>query len=187
MKKLILVLTLASLSLSSTVNAQSWLDSLKSLVGLGESTEQEAPSEQKAPSISAMVSEVTQSLGVKKNQAEGGLGAIFNYAKNNISADQFTQLSTSLPGVAGLIDKMPAVSNAVSSTGISDLAGLMDKAAEYSDSIKALNDVKKQFDALGLKPEMIAEFAATAKQYLDTEQGQQAKDILGQGLAHLLN
>ena len=49
-----------------------------------------------------------------------------------------------------------------------------------------LNDVKKQFEALGLNSEMISNFIASAQSYLDTEQGQQAKKMLTEGLGKLL-
>ena len=53
--------------------------------------------------------------------------------------------------------------------------------------VKSINEIKKQFEALGLKPEMITAFISQAKSYLDTEQGQQAKDLLMQGLSAFSN
>lgn len=184
MKKSIILLTLTSLSLSSHAQEQSWLDKLKSLVGIEVSQEQKAENiEQQMPNIGDMVSQVTHSLGVNKTQAEGGLASIFNYVKGNISGQQFSQLSQALPGVGNLLNAVPDISQLSNTQG---LGGLLDKAAQYSDSVKALNDVKKQFEALGLKPEMISDFADQAQKYLDTEQGQQAKGLLSQGLTKLL-
>jgi hypothetical protein len=176
MKKLSILLTIAALSFQPQVHAEGWLDSLKSMIGMGE----EAPA---APNISDMVSSVTDSLGVTESQATGGLGSLFNYAKDNISAEQFGQLSSALPGVGDLLKSAPDVSNIASEGG---LGGLLDKAADYSDSLKAINDVKKQFGALGLDPEMITQFIGKAKEYLDTEEGKQAKELLSKGLGNLL-
>ena len=78
---------------------------------------------------------------------------------------------------------MPDVSKLSSAGG---LGGLLDKAAEYSDSLKSINDVKKQFEALGLKPEMISSFVSSAQGYLDSEEGQSAKKVLTDGLGKLL-
>jgi len=113
------------------------------------------------------------------------MGAIFNYVKDNVSTEQFSTLANSVPGVEGLVSQMPDLSklNSGSSEG---LGGLLDKASQYSDSLKSINDVKKQFEALGLKPEMISNFISTAQSYLDTEQGQQAKQVLTDGLGKLL-
>lgn len=186
MKKLIVLLTISTLSTSALAEETSWFDSLKSLVGLGETTEQtiEAPAATKQ-NTDGLVDMLTSSLDVNADQAAGGMGAIFNFVKDNVSADQFSTLAKSVPGVEGLVDQMPDLSqlNSGSSEG---LGGLLDKASEYSDSLKSVNDIKKQFEALGLKPEMITNFIATAKSYLDTEQGQQAKQVLTDGLGKFL-
>ena len=80
---------------------------------------------------------------------------------------------------------MPDLSK-LSSGSSEGLGGLLDKASEYSDSLKAINAVTKQFEALGLKPEMISSFISSAQSYLNTEQGQAAKKLLTDGLGKLL-
>lgn len=184
MKKLIVLLTISTLSSSVLAEETSWLDSLKNLVGLGDAKEQTVEANASAmPSTDGLVDMLAGSLDVNSAQASGGMGAIFNYVKNNVSAEQFSQLAKSLPGAEGLIGQMPDISKLSSGEG---LGGLLDKAAEYNESLKAVNDVKKQFEALGLKPEMISSFVSSAQSYLDTEQGQQAKQVLTDGLGKLL-
>lgn len=186
MKKLIVLLTISTLSSSAIAQETSWFDSLKNLVGLGENQEKIIEVEKPAvPNTDGLVNMLTGSLDVNADQASGGMGAIFNYVKNNISSEQFKQLANSVPGVEGLMDQMPDISklNSASSEGF---GGLLEKASQYSDSLKSMNDVKKQFEALGLQPEMIGNFISTAQSYLDTEQGQQAKKILTDGLGKLL-
>ena len=186
MKKLIVLLTISALSTSAFAQETSWLDSLKNLVGLGDDTEQmvAAPT---MPNTDGLVDMLTSSLDVNADQASGGMGAIFNYVKNNVSVEQFSQLAKSIPGVEGLMGQMPDISKLDSSSDASaGLGGLLEKASQYSDSLKSINDVKKQFEALGLKPEMISDFISTAQSYLDTEQGQQAKQVLNDGLGKFL-
>ena len=186
MKKLIVLLTLTTLSVSALAQEASWLDRIKSFVGLGDDTEQTVASNASAmPSTDGLVGMLTSSLGVNSAQASGGMGAIFNYVKNNVSTEQFSQLAKSVPGVEGLVGQMPDISK-LDSGSSEGLGGLLDKASNYSDSLKSINDVKKQFEALGLKPEMISSFVSTAQSYLDTEQGQQAKQLLTNGLGKLL-
>ncbi|MCI2282800.1 DUF2780 domain-containing protein [Colwellia sp. MSW7] len=180
MKKLILLLTVTTLSSSAMAAETIWLDSLKNLVGLGETQEQSAVEKL---SSDGLVNMLTSGLGVNTEQASGGMGSLLNYVKNNVTSDQFSQLASSVPGVEGLVGQMPDLSKLGSSEG---LGGLLDKASEYSDSLKSINDVKRQFEALGLKPEMITSFIASAQRYLDTEEGQQAKQVLTEGLAKLL-
>ncbi len=185
MKKSILLLTIASLSTPVIAQEASWLDKLKNLVGLGEDKTQvtEQPTATGMPNTDEMTSILSSSLSINSEQATGGLGAIFNYVKNNVSTEQFNQLGQSLPGIDGLINQMPDINSLSSAEGI---GGLLDKASEYSDSLKAVNDVKKQFEALGLKPEMITSFISSAKAYLDTEQGQKAKAVLAEGVGALI-
>ena len=188
MKKLIVLLTISALSTSAFAQETSWLDSLKNLVGLGDDTEQmvAAPT---MPNTDGLVDMLTSSLDVNADQASAGMGAIFNYVKNNVSVEQFSQLAKSIPGVEGLMGQMPDISKLDSASDASasaGLGGLLEKASQYSDSLKSINDVKKQFEALGLKPEMISGFISTAQSYLDTEQGQQAKQVLNDGLGKLL-
>lgn len=183
MKKLILILTLSTLSsagLSSSAMAAetSWLDSLKGFVGMGDTQEKMAQLD-----TAGLVNMLTSKLDVNTEQAAGGMGAILNYVKNNVSNEQFRQLAKSLPGVEGLVGQMPDISKLGTSEG---LGGLLDKASEYSESLKSINDVKKQFEALGLEPDMITNFIASAQKYLDTEEGQQAKKVLTEGLVKLL-
>lgn len=186
MKKLIVLLTISTLSSSAIAQETSWFESLKNLVGLGNTPEKSVAVNTPAKQGTAgLVDMLTSSLGVNAGQASGGMGAIFNYVKDNVSTEQFSKLANSVPGIEGLVSQMPDISklNSGSSEG---LGGLLEQASQYSDSLKSINNVKKQFDALGLKPEMISNFISTAQSYLDTEQGQQAKQVLTDGLGKLL-
>lgn len=187
MKKRIIALTIATLSSPVYAEETSWLDSLKSFIGLGESNSSEKVAESGAEagvSAQAMIAAVASSLNVNQQQAEGGLASLFNFAKGNISSEQFGQLSSALPGVSDLLNQVPDINQLKSAKGI---GGLLDKASEYSESVKAINDVKKQFEALGLTPEMIDDYVGAAQSYLDTEQGQQAKQLFTEGLGKLLS
>ncbi len=172
------------MAMSQPLYAQSWLDSVKGFFGLGEEQTEEAETAGNLLSSSGLVKQLTDSLGITESQAKGGLGSIFNYAKNNLSGGEFSQITSALPGLEGLLSSMPDISNLSSGEGIS---GLLDKAANYSETAKAINDLNKQFEALGLTPEQIAGFVSSINQYLDTPQGQQAKQMLTNGLGQLLS
>lgn len=184
MKKLVVLLTLSTLATATFAQETSLLNRLKSAVSSEKVTEQN--SEQSMLNTNALVESLTKSLNVDTAQASGGLGAIFNYVKNNVSSEQFSQLSKSLPGVGDLLKKMPNIEQPKKKESSGGLGGLLSKAAEYNDSLKAVNDVKNQFGALGLNPEMISSFVNSAKTYLNTEEGKQAKQILTDGLGKLL-
>lgn len=180
-----LILALFAIALSTQAQA-GWLDAL---FGNSEETAQEvtesAPKSAAAQTLDAlaMVPMLTDSLGVTEQQAQGGLGSLFNFAKGNLSQSQFGELATALPGVDQLLGAVPAVSEATSSN--EGLSGLLNTAAQYSDSLKGINQVSQQFQALGLDPQMIMQYMQVAQQYLNTPQGQQAKQLLMDGLAGL--
>jgi hypothetical protein len=157
------MLLLVMLSFTSTAMAQeSWWDSLLNAVGLGEET-----TEQVGPSVDGLLESVTSNLGVTKEQAQGGIAALVNYAKQNVSEEQFAALSAQIPGLDSVMEYLPEI-KAASEGG---LGGLMDKAAQY-----------KQFESLGLNTGMIKDYASQAKAYLDTPEGQEAKTLLTDGL-----
>ncbi len=145
-----------------------------------------ATSSQAATSVSAldMIPLLTSSLGIDKNQAEGGLGSLFGYAKEQLSSDESSQLSSALPGLDSLVGMAPKIET--TNEQQSGIGGLLSTAAQYNDSLKSIDQVNQQFQALGLKPEMISQFANTAMQYLNSPQGQQAGALLKQGLSTLL-
>lgn len=187
MKLKYVAVVIASLAVAPQSQAAGWLDSIKGFLGMEVSANADTAKDMEAekasmPNISDMVASVANKLGVSDSQATGGLASIFNYAKNNLSVEQFSGLTESLPGLSGLLNSVPDVESKESSGG---LGGLMDKAANYNDSLKTLNDVKKQFEALGLKPEMIMDYVNAAKTYLDTEEGKKIKETLMQGLSKL--
>lgn len=170
-----LLIVASALAFAPQSYAEGWLDSIKSMFGMAEET----PA---MPNVADMISSVSESVGIDKSQSEGSLASIFNYAKENVSAEQFSALTSSLPGLDSLMDEVPDVSEVSSEGG---LGGLMDKAANYSETLKAVNDLKKQFEALGLKPEHITQVVESAKAYLNTEEGQKIKEQLMQGLNKL--
>jgi hypothetical protein len=177
MKASYLLIVVSALVFSPQSHAEGWFDSIKSMFGMEMETATAA-----MPNVTDMISSVSESVGIDKYQAEGSLASIFNYAKENISAEQFSGLSNSLPGLDSLMGAVPDISKINSEGG---LAGLMDKAANYNDSLKAVNELKKQFEALGLKPEIIMQVINSAKAYLDTDEGQKIKQQLMQALSTL--
>ena len=172
MKLSYLLIVVSAFAFSPPSHAEGWLDSIKSMFGI----QAETPA---IPNITDMISSVSESVGIDESQAKGSLASVFNYAKENISAEQFSGLSGSLPGLDSLLGAVPDISGMSPEGG---LGGLMDKAANYNTSLKAVNDLKKQFEALGLSPEMIMQVVNGAKAYLHTDKGQKIKEQLMKGL-----
>ena len=62
---------------------------------------------------SKLIGSLVDTLGVTEDQATGGSGAVFREAKNNMSADDYTQLLKDVPGIDSLIAGAPEVGHAV--------------------------------------------------------------------------
>lgn len=153
---------------------QSWWNKVLNVVGLGEET----TVQDQGPNIDGLLSSVTSNLGVTNEQAKGGMAALVSYAKQNVSDEQFAMLTSKVPGLDSIMQYVPVVKEAASG----GLGGLMDKAASYNETLGQLNQLNKQFESLGLDTNMIKGYAQQASQYLDTPQGQEAKQLLADSL-----
>ncbi|XOV77417.1 MAG: DUF2780 domain-containing protein [Aestuariibacter sp.] len=171
MRKLLLIVGLTMIS-AQTYAQESWLDTLKSMLGLGEET----VTQNENLSLNGLTKQVAEKLGVTEQQATGGLAALMNYAKNAADSEQFQSITQSLPGMDALLAAVPKVSTPTGQIG--GLDSLLSKAAEYSETLKGLNDLKMQFEAIGLDPQIIPQYIAQINEYLDTPEGQQAKTLL---------
>lgn len=191
MKKLSTLIVLFLFSLNSTY-AQSTNDLFDTAQGILTTDKSkdtlstvQADSSDKTPSAFGILSKITESLNVTDSQAEGGLGSLFEYAKSNLSGNDFNQLASLIPGINTLINEAPEISgNNKESSGF---GSLLNKAAEYSSTVSAANDLNKQFESLGLSTEMIIKFANTTLTYLDTEEGQQARQLLQNAFSSLIS
>nr|WP_136251785.1 DUF2780 domain-containing protein [Ningiella ruwaisensis] len=177
--KYLVVLCLSLLSMEAFAQ-QSMLDNLMGNKAKAES--QETQTDAVGPSITGLLGSLTGSLDITGDQAQGGLASIMNYAKDNLSADDFSKVAEQLPGTKSLLDHVPDVSNASGSGG---LGGLLGQASQLSDTFGGAALLTQQFESLGLNPDMVMGFVQQISSYLDTPQGQQTKDLLMQGLSGL--
>jgi hypothetical protein len=120
-----------------------------------------APTPQAAGLLSAL-----SSLNVTPEQAIGGTGAMLGLAKNQLGANDYSQLTNQVPG----LDQLSG-SNALGSLG--GLSGLLSGSPGKStgldsalDNVKNTNDLNNAFTALGMDSGMIGQFAPILLQYL---------------------
>jgi hypothetical protein len=123
---------------------------------------------------SKLIGSLTDLLGVNKEQATGGAGAVFREAKNNMSAGDYSQLLSAIPGIDSLIQAAPQVS------------GLAGKATSLfggsSGSIQGLSALTDSFAKLGLSPEMVNKYVDVVLDFVQSEAGQQAMTMLKSAL-----
>ena len=123
---------------------------------------------------SKLIGSLTDLLGVTREQATGGAGAVFREAKNNMSTADYSQLISSIPGIDGLIQSAPQVS------------GLAGKATSLfgssSDSVQGLSALTDSFAKLGLSPEMVNKYVDVILDFVQSEAGQQTMSMLKSAL-----
>ena len=123
---------------------------------------------------SKLIGQLVDLLGVTQSQAEGGAGAVFKEAKNNMSAGDYSQLLSAVPGIDSLIKAAP------------EGGGLAGKASSLfgssSDSVKGMVVLTDSFSKLGLSPDMVGKYTDVILDFVQSEAGQQTMTLLKNAL-----
>lgn len=120
---------------------------------------------------SGLITTLVDELGVTEEQAEGGTGALFRYAKDKLDDEKYGKITEALPQVTSWIKKAPEADS---------LSGMLGNALGGSSKelgyMAALTPV---FKKLGLNEEMIAKYLPIVMAYVKTKGGDALKGYLG--------
>ncbi len=104
-------------------------------------------------------------LGVKPEQAAGGIGAMLSLAKNQLTSSDYSQLAEQVPGVNKL-------AGAGALGQLSQLGGLLGKSSGVSETatsavsnVANTDQLNAAFSALGMQDGMVAKFAPVLLDY----------------------
>ena len=120
-----------------------------------------------------LVGLLTKNLGVTDQQAEGGAGAIFNSAAQQMSAEDFTTISDALPEVDSLMAAAPAAD-----TGSGTLGGLSSMLSKGGGGMASLADLAGSFSKLGLSGDMVGKFIPIVLEYAQAQGGDEIAGLL---------
>lgn len=123
---------------------------------------------------SGLVQAVVKQVGVTEQQAQGGTGLLLNYAKNNLQADEFQKVTTSMPEVTTLAASGAALQKK-SGGALSGLPGGLGAAA-------GLASLAGPFKSLGMSPDMVMKMAPVVLDYAKTTGGAETGSLLGKVL-----
>lgn len=115
-----------------------------------------------------LIGSLTKDLKITKEQAMGGAGALFNYAKEGLSEDEFEQVSNSVPDMSGYL-------NAIPSLGGGKSTGIMGQATQ---ALVGMPAVTAAFDKLGLSQDMVGMFTPILVNYVDKKGGEAVGGLL---------
>lgn len=121
-----------------------------------------------------LTEKLVDQLGITTEQAQGGAGAIFQSAKGQLNEEQFADLSASVPEMDSLLKAAPEPSESLG--GITDQvsAVLGDDAKAYGN----LAELASSFKELKLSPDMVDEFVPVVVDYVRTNGGASAANML---------
>jgi hypothetical protein len=126
---------------------------------------------------------LTKNLGVTEPQAKGGAGAIFDYVKQKVSAEDFAKVSSALPGVDSLVESAPKTSDLSRQVPkTSDLSrqvgGLSPAFGGKSDLAGGMAGLTESFAKLGLDAGMVDKYVKTILDFTQSEAGKAVTNII---------
>ncbi len=122
-----------------------------------------------------LIGQLTKGLSITPSQASGGAGALFGLAKSRLSADDFSKVAASVPGIESLIKSAPASSK----NSAMNLSGL---GKSVPGGLGALSAVAGPFKKLGLSPDMAAKFVPILTQFVGSKGGSGVASLLAGAL-----
>lgn len=123
-----------------------------------------------------LITQLVDTLGITDKQAEGGVGALFNNAKENLSTEDFKKASDAVPGVDKYMAEAPSTDSEsdaglLKSSGLSSLGG----SASKIGSMAGLTD---SFSKLGMNSETMTKFIPVVTDYMESEAGSSVAGLL---------
>lgn len=123
-----------------------------------------------------LVGQLTKQLAIKPEQAIGGLGTIFGFAKTKLKPDDFLKIANVVPGMDGLLKAAPIL-NANANANANDPLSQMGAALPgKAGAIMAMGGAFKQ---LGMSPQMAMKFLPVMTQFLKLKGGANVAGLLG--------
>jgi len=122
---------------------------------------------------SSLTKQLTKGLSVTPTQARGGAGTLFALAKSRLSTDEFSKISSAVPGMSTYLKAAPGLSQNSELSGIEGaLPGNMGRMAEAAEA----------FHKLGMSPEMSAKFLPIMSKFVETKGGSSTAALLEKAL-----
>lgn len=160
-----------SMALVNNADAANWKDVLNAVNNGGNDQAnntgpalqqgQQAVNTAQAVQPGSLAELLMQRTGATEAQAQGGAGALFQIAKNKMSADSFTQLEQSVPGIPGMLGAAPTLSQPGGLAGrLSSIAGASGGTA--GDLISVVSAFQQQ----GMSPAMVQQFIPVVIDYV---------------------
>ena len=124
-----------------------------------------------AAQTSDLVGMLTSQLGVSEDQAAGGAGSLFGFAKGQMAPSDFDTVTSALPEVSDLMGAAPKGNSGLLGSASSLLGG-------SSGGLEDAAGVASSFSDLGMSPDMVNEFVPVILDYAESAGSDQAMQLL---------
>ncbi|HJZ79964.1 MAG TPA: DUF2780 domain-containing protein [Pyrinomonadaceae bacterium] len=119
-----------------------------------------------------LVGQLTKQLSIKPEQAIGGLGTIFGFAKTKLKPDDFLKIANVVPGMDGLLKAAPILKPNANDP-LSQMGTMLPGKAG------AIASMGGAFKQLGMSPQMAMKFLPVMTQFLKLKGGANVAGLLG--------
>lgn len=127
----------------------------------------------------SLVGTLVSKLGVTQKQAEGGAGTILDYAKNNLSKDDFGKVASAIPETESLLKAVPKSEGSGSTLGA--IGGALGGGSTLG-TVAGLASLTGSFEKLGLSSDMVGKFIPVVLDYAQGKGGAAVSGILAKVL-----
>ncbi|MEM1109770.1 MAG: DUF2780 domain-containing protein [Planctomycetota bacterium] len=119
-----------------------------------------------------LIAKLTSELGIDAKQAEGGLGVVMKFIKEQLGGDEFEKVKAAVPEAEALADAAPEGSEGDGSGG-GGLMGLVGSVAGAlgGEKLEGVASMAGSFDKLGLDVSMVSKFVPKVVEFLEAKGG----------------
>ena len=123
-----------------------------------------------------LITTLVDTLGITKEQAKGGSGALFQNAKDNLSADDFQKVSDAVPDMDEYLTAAPDVKTKSGLGGAlgSSLSSLGGGAAKAGSML----DLTSAFSKLGMDSGTLGKFVPVVLDFVQSKGGESVAGLL---------
>jgi len=123
-----------------------------------------------------LITTLVDTLGITKDQAKGGSGALFQDAKDKLSTDDFQKVSDAVPDMDEYLAAAPAAETKSGLGGSlgSSLSSLGGGAAKAGSMV----DLTSAFSALGMDSGILGKFVPVVLDFVQSEAGESVAGLL---------
>lgn len=119
--------------------------------------------------MTELIQEIISKVGVNQDQAEGGLGAVLTFAKEQLNSDTFSKITEQVGGTDEIMQKFSNLSN--SESGGMNLGGLLGSATSAlginTGDLGGMTSIISNLSSLDMDMDTLKKFVPIISKFLE--------------------